>query len=200
MTQFYFKINLNKFGELKRQQNVEKKTFLGAALFYGIGSLIILIFFFVLIGMLGSKLDSRKNLLHKIRKEIKSYQVSGEYLSSNDLEKINDVSSQRIFWAKKLVALSDITTEKLAITKFTFKNNVLSLYGITKIDKDQKEFDLIDKFISDLKANSAINDDFPEIKFMKSSRDKEKDVDILRFQIDCVHPAPIKAKKKRSKK
>lgn len=199
MTQFYFKINLNKFGELKRQQNLEKKTFMGTVAFYGIASLIILIFFFILLGTLNSKLDSRKNLLSKIRKEIKSYQVSGEYLSRNDLEKINDINSQRIFWAKKLVALSDITTEKLAITNFTFKSNVLSLFGIIKIDKNQKEFDLIDQFIADLKANPSIHGDFPEIKFVKSSRDKEKDVDILRFQIDCVHPKPAKAKKGRKK-
>ena len=186
MAQFYFKINLNKFGELKKQQEMEKKTFAGTAISYGIVVVVILVIFLIMIGMLNTRIASRRNLLHKIRKEIKSYQVSGEYLSGKDLETIAELSTNRVFWAKKLVALSEITKKKLAITKFSYKNNVLSLFGITKIDKKQKEFDLIDDFINKLKNNPAINQDFPQIKFVRSSRDKEKGVDILRFQIDCL--------------
>ncbi len=185
MAQFYFKINLNKFGEIKKQQEIEKKTFIGTAVTYAIGTIIILIIYFVLLGLINHRIDTRRNLLHKIKREIKSYKVSGEYLSGKDLETIANLSTNRVFWAKKLVALADITSKKLAITKFAYKNNTLSLYGITKIDKNQKEFDLIDKFINNLKNNPAISQDFPNIKFVKSTRDKEKGVDILRFQIDC---------------
>jgi len=54
------------------------------------------------------------------------------------------------------------------------------------MDKKQKEFDLIiEDFINKLKSNEQISSDFPEITFMKSRRDFEKDVEILRFQIDC---------------
>ena len=133
-----------------------------------------------------------------IRKEIKSYQVSGEFLSRKDLERLANLSSKRIFWAKKLVAFSEKTNDKIAITHFSYKSNVLSLFGITKVDKKQKEFDLIEDFIEKLKANDQINQDFPNIKFVKSSRDKEKEVDILRFQIDCV-PKKIDKKARRRK-
>ena len=195
MAQFYFKINLNKFGELKKQQEIEKKTFVGTVISYAIVVAVVLVFFFVILAMLNKRIDSRRNLLHKIRKEIKSYQVSGEYLSGKDLETIADLSTNRVFWAKKLVALAEITTKKLAITKFSYKGRVLSLYGITRIDKNQNEFELIDDFITKLKNNPAINQDFPNVKFIRSSRDKEKGVDILRFQIDCFPNAPQKKKR-----
>ena len=84
------------------------------------------------------------------------------------------------------MALSEKTHDKIAITHFSFKRGVLSLYGITKVDKKEKEFDLIDQFIESLRNNKQISSDFPEIKFVKSRRDKEKDTDILRFQIDCI--------------
>ena len=199
MAQFYFKINLNKFGEIKKQQEIEKKTFWGTVLIYSIGSIIALIIFIFLLVFLNKRIDTRKELLRNIKKEIKSYQISGEYLSGKDLKTIADLSSNRVFWAKKLVALADITSKKLAITKFTYKSNTLSLYGITKVDKNQKEFDLIDEFINNLKNNPEINQDFPEIKFVRSIRDKEKGVEILRFQIDCK-PKAISKKGNRRKK
>ena len=39
--QFYFKINLNKFGEIKLQQERERKTFISAILFFTLGTIIL---------------------------------------------------------------------------------------------------------------------------------------------------------------
>ena len=185
MSQLFFKINLNKYGELRRKIEKERNTFLTTAISFF--ALAILLYAFVLYINydLNTKIDNRKELLSGIDKEIKAYQVSGEFLSNHDLERMARISTERIFWARKLVASSEITADKIAITHFSFKNNVLSLFGITKLDKKQKEFDLIDDFIKKLENNSHINSDFPEIKFVKSYRDFEKDVEILRFQIDC---------------
>ena len=85
-----------------------------------------------------------------------------------------------------MVALSERTSSKIAITHFSFKNGILSLFGITKLDRDVKEYDLMDSFIVSLKQNEDISLDFPEIRFVRSSKDTEKDVEILRFQIDCI--------------
>jgi len=199
MKQFYYKINLNKFGDIKKQAEVEKKTFGIAAIGFFLISILLYIIVIFINGNLQAKLDNRSAFLKSIRKEIKSYQVSGDFLTRGDLERLADISSNRIFWTKKLVAFSEKTNDKVAITHFSFKNNVLSLYGITKVDKEQKEFDLINDFINQLKNNSQINVDFPEIKFVKSSRDREKDVDILRFQINCIPKSSKLDKNKRRK-
>ncbi|RLC50228.1 MAG: hypothetical protein DRZ79_04720 [Candidatus Cloacimonadota bacterium] len=186
MKQLYYKINLNKYGELKRKIEQEKRTFQITAFSFFFFTVILTLIVILLNGNLNKKLENRKQLLAKIKNEVKAYKVSGEYLSKKDLERLANISTQRIFWAKKLVALAEKTNDKIAITHFSFKNNVLSLYGITKVDKKQKEFDLIDNFILQLKNNKQISVDFPEIKFVKSRRDFEKDVEILRFQIDCI--------------
>jgi hypothetical protein len=153
---------------------------------FAIGTVILYgsVFFFYL--SLGNKLENRQQLLHNINREIESYRESGEYLSTSDLERLARTSTERIFWANKLIALADITTDKIAITHFSYKNSVLSLFGITQIDIERKEFDLIHDFIESLRTNEQIKLDFDDIKFVRSSRDREKDVNIIRFQIDCV--------------
>ncbi|MCD4652166.1 MAG: hypothetical protein K8S56_10350, partial [Candidatus Cloacimonetes bacterium] len=90
------------------------------------------------------------------------------------------------FWAKKLVALAEREDDKIAITHFSFKREKLSLYGITQVDKKEKEHDLINAFIEDLKQKKQISEDFDDILFVKSRRDREKEVDIIRFQIDLI--------------
>lgn len=186
MNTFYFKINLNKFGELKQKAAAEKRTFRITAISYGVIFLIATVIAIILSSNLSGKIKARSKLLNSIRDEIESYQISGEFLSSKDLVRLASLSSERIFWTQKLVALSEKTTDNIAITHFSFKNNKLSLFGITRLDKDAKEFDLINDFITELKNNEQISSDFSDIQFVKSNKDKEKDVDILRFQIDCI--------------
>lgn len=183
--QFYFKINLNKFGEMKLQQEKERRTFINAILFFGLGTLILFGLVLYLDSILAKKVETRRNLLADTERQISSYQKSTEFLSSNDLDLLAKTFTDRIFWAKKLVALSQEIDTKMAISQFTYKSGVLSLFGVTPIESNQREFDLIDGFITKLKANTQISQDFPEIKYARASRDKVKDTDILRFQIDC---------------
>ena len=185
--QFYFKINLNKYGELKQQAEAEARTFRNTLISFVIFFVILYGAVFYMRGQLREKVQNRKDMLTEIEGQIEKYQTSGDYLSSEDLEKIAEISQNRIFWAKKLVALADHTDDKIAIEKFTYKNGVLKLFGITPLDRERKEHELIiEGFIDKLQANDQIAGDFPEIYFEKSSKDKEKDTDIVKFEISCV--------------
>jgi hypothetical protein len=186
MNQLYFKINLNKYGELKQAVLKQKRAFRTTALAFVILTAIIYGFVLYYNGVLEQKVQNRRSLLSNITQEIKSYQENDQYLSSKDLTNIAEISTDRIFWSKKLVALSEKTSDKIAITNFSFKSDVLSIYGITRLDRDEKEFDLINEFINNLKNNEQISVDFEDIYFVRSLRDFEKDVGIIRFQIDCT--------------
>ncbi len=186
MNQFFFKINLNKFGELRQQREAEAKLFRNLLILFALGTIILYGTVLYFDKNLGEKLENRNQLLTDISSEIERYRESGDYLSTNDLQRLAITSTDRIFWANKLIALSDIITDKIAITHFSYRNGTLSLFGITQVDIDEKEFNLIHEFIESLKDNDQISLDFDEIKFVRSSRDKEKDVEIMRFQIDCV--------------
>lgn len=186
MTEFYFKINLNKFGELRKQREAESKLFLTLVVVFAVVTVLLYGTVLYFYSALGTKLENRQENLRAINREIQSYRDSGEYLSNSDLQRLARTSTERIFWANKLIALADITTEKIAITHFGYKDGILSLYGITQVDVEEKEFDLIHDFIESLRLNHQISLDFDEIRFVRSNRDREKDVDIIRFQIDCI--------------
>ena len=83
-----------------------------------------------------------------------------------------------------MVALSNEINEKLAVRKFTYNNGVLTLNGITEVDKNVKELDLIQSFIDRLKANEEISNDFPRIKSGFITRQIIKDTAILEFVIE----------------
>ncbi len=186
INQFFFQVNLNKFGEVRKQREAETKLFRNLVISFAVIAIVLYGVVLYFIGSLDTKLESRQELLSSINREIQSYRESGDYLSANDLQRLARTSTNRIFWANKLIALSDITTEKIAITHFSYSDGILSLFGITQVDIEEKEFDLIHEFIENLRANEQMNLDFDEIKFVRSNRDREQDVDILRFQIDCI--------------
>lgn len=187
MNRFFFNVNLNKYGELRRKMEGERKTFVTTITAFLAFTVLMGGFVVYMNADLQKKINNRKKLNDSIKLEVESYEVSGEFLTSKDMERLTNVSTKRIFWAKKLVALAEKTTDKIAITNFSYKNDKLSLFGITKLDKQEKEFDLIiEDFIKKLKNNEQISSDFPEIEFVRSRQDFEKDVEILRFQIDCI--------------
>jgi hypothetical protein len=85
------------------------------------------------------------------------------------------------------VALAELTDRPHRHREVHYKNGVLKLYGITPLERESQEHDLIiEGFIDKLQANAQISGDFPDIYFEKSNKDKEKDTDIIKFEIACV--------------
>jgi len=184
-TTFYFKINLNKYGEMRLQAEREKKIFINSIVTFAVGFIIIIVAWIYINGMMETRVETRQRYYKELQKELASYETSEDYLSSRDLDKLAETFNNRIFWAKKMIALSNEIDEKLAVRKFTYTNGVLTLNGITEIDKNIKELDLIQSFIDRLKSNSEISNDFPRIKSGSITRQVVKDTDILEFVIEC---------------
>lgn len=186
MNQFHFTINLNKYGEKRYQVLAEKRMFKNLILTFVIITIVLYGAVLYFNASLQAKFDSRQQLLNDIRAEIESYREVGEYLSSRDLERLARTSTDRIFWANNLIALADLITDKVAITHFSYRQGVLSLFGITQVDIEEKEFDLIYEFIELLEQDHQISEDFDEIRFIRGQRDRDQGVHIIRFQIDCI--------------
>ncbi|HNQ42982.1 MAG TPA: hypothetical protein PKI59_01060 [Candidatus Cloacimonadota bacterium] len=185
MNGFYFKINLNKFGEMRLQQEKESKTFRNAVIVFVLGTILVLAGWFMINSKINTKIENRQSYLAETQKELERYQTSGDYLSSNDLDRLAQTFNNRIFWAKKMVALGQEIDSKLAVRKFSYANGVLTLNGITEIDPGVKEIDLINSFINRLKANPEIANDFPEIKSGQILKQIVKDTAIFEFVIEC---------------
>ena len=188
---FYFKINLNKYGEQRLEKERENRTFRNACIAFVIGFIIVLAAWFYIIGNTTSKVEAREKYLAETEAELKSYQSSGDYLSSNDLDRLAQTFTNRIFWARKMVALSEEIDNKLAVRKFSYANGILTINGITEVDSNVREFDLINEFIQRLKSNPEISNDFPEIKAGQVVKQVVKDTAIFDFVIECYTPSAM---------
>jgi len=182
---FFFKINLNKFGELRLQAEKEKKNFISAVVLLLIGLIIIIAGWFYVNSMAQLRVKNREKFYTETKEQLDKFQTSADYLSSNDLDHLADTFNNRIFWAKKMIALGQEIDDKLAVRKFTYSNGILTLNGITEVDVKVKELDLIQSFINRLKSNPEISDDFPQIKSGQITRQIVKDTAILEFVIEC---------------
>jgi Tfp pilus assembly protein PilN len=185
---FYFKINLNKYGEQRLENEREGRTFRNSVIFFAICFILVLAAWFYIIGNTKHKLEAREQYLSEIQVELQRYRTSGDYLSSEDLDRLAQTFNNRIFWAKKMVALGEEINDKLAVRKFDYANGVLTINGITEVDTKVKEFDLINGFIDRLKANPEISNDFPNIKSGQVIRQVIKDTAIFEFVIECYTP------------
>lgn len=182
---FYFKINLNKFGEMRLQAVKDKKAFITAVVCFLVGFAILVGAWFYINSKGQERVNSRKDYLAETQKQLASFQTSADYLSSDDLDHLAQTFNNRIFWAKKMIALGAEIDDKLAVRKFSFANGILTLNGITEVEKNVKELDLIQAFINRLKSNPEISNDFPQIKSGQITRQIVKDTAILEFVIEC---------------
>ena len=170
---------------MKLQAEKEKKTLQTAVVFFVIGIIALSAVAYFYNSKLDAKIENRRQFLAETESQLKSFQTSGDYLSSNDLDRLTSTFTNRIFWAKKMVALGHEINDKLAVRKFSFNNGILTLNGITPVEKDVKEINLINDFIDRLKSNPEISNDFPQIKSGLITKQTVKDTDILEFVIDC---------------
>ncbi len=192
-TVFYFKINLNKYGEIKVQAERERKTFLNAAIVYLVCFVLLIAGLIVVNNKLKAKVETRRAYLAQTQKQLDSFQTNEDYLSSADLDKLAETFNNRIFWAKKMIALGEEINDQLAVSKFSFNNGILTLNGITPVNSNVQELDLINSFIIRLKSNPEIANDFPQIKSGQISRQIVKDTAILEFVIECYSKETQKA-------
>lgn len=193
---FYFKVNLNKYGEMKLQAERENKSFRNAVIIYLLGALLMFAGLFYLSGKLKQKVENRRKYFKEISSQLSNYQSSGDYLSVNDVDKLAQTFTNRIFWTKKLKALSQNIDQQLAVRKLNYSNGVLTLNGIIEVDQRVLEGDITYDFVQRLKADPEISNDFPEIKSGSKIRQVAKDTEILEFVIECYSKEALAGKRR----
>ena len=118
-------------------------------------------------------------------------------LSKGDVESLYRFDGKRIFWAPKIMALTNLTPENMSITQIGFLRKKLSISAITELEEDVKEFDVVESFISKLKSSDEFFADFESIRFLNSSQDNVKGHKTFTFKIEAKLKSTSKRKKKK---
>ncbi len=179
------KINLNQTVSKAQLEHIneEKKRWI---LFGGICTLFIiyLIWFGFINYRMNNIIENRTQTIEEIIKKTEELKKSGKInLSKIDIKTLNKFENKRMFWAPKLIALSEITPEDMAITGLDFENKKLQISAISKIENGEKDFDVVEDFMKRIDENEEFNKDFKGIKFDSMEKSRAKGQEVLSFTI-----------------
>jgi Tfp pilus assembly protein PilN len=189
MPQTYYKINLNKISNrLDQFQEKQKRRRVFAIGFY----------FFVIVVItslaIGKSIHTQRIIngleaeLAGIQDEIDRLEASSEYLSPEDIFALAELANTRLTWTEKLDVLGEILPNDITITglNYDYEINALMIKGISKVNPQLKDLDLVVSIIDLIKSNANFYSDFSDIKFHSSNRIKHKGQEIVEFEIACL--------------
>ena len=177
------------------QQEKTRDLIMGSVLFVLIS---IFIWFNVINYNLSSIIEERETRIENLNTKILSLKSEGKInLSKKNVESLYRFDEKRIFWAPKIMALTNLTPESISITQIEFLRKKLNISAITELDEDVKEFDVVESFISKLKSSDEFFADFESIRFLNSSQDNVKGHKTFTFKIEAKLKSASKRKTKK---
>lgn len=189
MAQNYYKINLNKISNrLDQFQEKQKRRRVFAIGFY---FFVILIITSLAIGKsihTQRIINDLKAELASIQDEIDRLEASSDYLSPEDIFALAELANTRLTWTEKLDVLGKILPRDVTITglNYDYQINTLMIKGISKVNPQLKDLDLVVSIINLIKSNVDFYSDFSDIRFYSSNRIKHKGQEIVEFEIACL--------------
>jgi len=129
---------------------------------------------------------AKETQITQIKEEIATLKSEGKNLSKDDILDLENLESQRVLWATKLKALGTLIPHDMALTRLEFKDVYLTITGISRIYRDEREFDVIEEFIARLENDPEFSHDFENIKFASFARMTVMMQDIVSFEIKAT--------------
>ena len=131
-------------------------------------------------------IENRQETIKEIIERTEKLKKEGKInLSKLDIKTLNKLENKRMFWAPKLIALSEITPDRMAITGFEYDHKRLKISAISSVDKTEKDFDIVEDFMNRIDQNQEFNKDFKDIKFESMEKSNAKGNEVLSFTIQA---------------
>ena len=183
----FIKINLNQtVSKAQREQHFEEKK--RWYIFTGICSMFVIsfIWFLFINSRYNHTILEREKTITDIIKKTEELKSKGKInLSKTDINNLYKMEISRIFWADKLMALSQITPDDMAITKLEFKGGRLNISAVSNLGLDEKEFTVVEDFMKRIEGNEQFNRDFKNIKFENLDKEFSKTDELLSFKVEA---------------
>ncbi len=130
-------------------------------------------------------IKGKERQLNRIIAQIDSLQRVGQNVSKDDVMALARLDRDRVFWTKKLRALTERMPDKMAVTELQLERDQFIISAISQIQKNEKEFDKVKLFMDRLRATPMFFEDFRNMKFTESKRDNRDGQELLNFVITC---------------
>lgn len=138
------------------------------------GLLILSLFYSTLeVFKMQSALNYEKEKLAKVEREFKSYKATQMIVNKADIELLDRLQNNRIFWTKKLAAMARHLPENYWVTRFLYDAGSFRAYGFGYISKKQEQLITLNDYFNKLRADTTYNNDFKQTHFVATERKDE---------------------------
>ncbi len=149
------------------------------------GSIALFAGLLILNGSLKRKVEFRRKYLAEISARLSDLETQSNHLSVDEVIRLADAFTNRIFWTRKLEALSRDPEGLVTVRKVNYSNGVLTLTGISEMDGEGGEEELLEAIVENLRSDPQISNDFPLIMPGPNKRQQAGPMEILEFLIEC---------------
>lgn len=136
---------------------------------------------FQVFGMRFVILSEQENLA-RIKAEYGKYKTTKMLVNKGDIELLDSLQNNRIFWTRKLVAMAKHLPEDYWITEFHFQPPVFRASGFGYISPQQEELITIDDYLNQLRVDSTYCDVLHKTFFNSTERTDEKNRSRVSFE------------------
>jgi Tfp pilus assembly protein PilN len=172
------KFKLNLIREIKAEQEARaRRRRVTAWLFAVCYSLLILVIAYGVTDILKMRflVSDERVRLDAVKKEYQRYKATSEIVSKADVELLDRVQNNRIFWTKKLLVMASHLPENYWITDFAYNTKELTVDGYGYISDKQEQLITLHEYLNGLRIEPTFNDVFKPVYLNSTIRDDEKD-------------------------
>ena len=131
-------------------------------------------------------LTEEQEKLDRIEKEYRQYKATQTIIDKSDIELLDRLQHNRIFWSKKLVATAQYLPENYWITQFGYKKPSFYVDGYGYISKKQEQLITMDDYLNQLRVDTTFNDVFRNTYLNLTDRQDEKTRERINFKYSAV--------------
>lgn len=178
-----YRINLIK--DILKEEKLEKARSLRIVIYTWVSFALLLFVLFdaTLRVMSVNQLIAAEQLkLDIIEEEYRNYQETREVINRMDIELLDKIQGDRIFWTKKLAATALYLPQKYWIEEMKYDGKYyVSGFGYTV--PQQKQLITMDNYLNKLRLDTTFNDDFGSVFLNAVVRTDEKRVKKVLFEL-----------------
>jgi Tfp pilus assembly protein PilN len=172
------KFKLNLIREIKAEQEARQRRRRAAAwLFFCSYTILAVIFVYGATDLLRMHrmVKEERGRLNAIKAEYQQYKATSEIVSKADVELLDRLQNNRIFWTKKLLVMASHLPENYWITDFGYDGSQLMVNGYGYISDRQEQLLTLHDYLDGLRKEPTFSDVFKPVYLNSTIRDDEKE-------------------------
>jgi hypothetical protein len=145
-----------------------------------------LIFSMFLILDIENALNDVETDLRRVENEYRTYKATKMIVDKSDIELLDKLQHNRIFWSKKLASMARHLPENYWVTEFGYKRSSFDVKGYGYISNKQEQLLTMDDYLNLLRADTTFRDVFKNTYLNSTKRLDEKSRERISFEYSSL--------------